>query len=883
MKIVDSLSRKFAQWVRPAGTSQTPVTVAQANNLLERERFSELLPYRDFDKERNLLFLDDGEGPSCGFFLEYAPLVVAGTNSERQIEQIIKAFPAGSSLQFGVLSSSYVKPYVETWLEARLKRCQHPMIREMAHRRHDFMMLTSAQLSALPGQKLHPRMIRYVFSARVPFNGDVSNRREVEQWLGIVNDIRDTVKEAFWGTSIPSWELDEQAVKQFLREICNPHIPPAELVSNASDRPLQEELIEKETRIRVCEDGTLSFSRTPTGSKQAGEQLGQTNHNLDVRMVAMTVDSFPSSPHTLPNMARLLGDPLSREERIPRVFYAYTNILIQDPDKGRERLTFKFGNLNKQAMSDSEWYKSMMGHLYEQRNAVDNLLTQTRAGHNLVRAYSGINVYSADMFAQRDAQQVAALWENADFKLSPERFITLPVFMASLPLSFSPSMDQPGRGLQRATTMHSLNAACLSFVQGDWSGSHPKNSGMLLTSRRGQLACIDVFSSDTSYNWITTATSGAGKSFFINEFICDILARGGIARVIDVGRSYQKLANRLGGEVLEFHPSNPRSLNPFWGLTNKKYHPDGLEEEGKIQEDGGEITEMLPSLKAMVATMAFPQGQQTDYDLQIIEKAIWETWVEKQDRMDTRHVYDYLSAFDDERARNIALQLEPYAVGRYAQWFNGKPEIKFTNKFTILELEELENDSELRSVILSILVSFITREMYQSSRALKKTIIIDEAWSLLGEAKTGKFIETAFRRVRKYNGSAGVITQSFADYFLSPAAQAAYDNAPWKFTLKQKGSSMKFAKDKEMLPDSEWLQDIIATVMPGNGFSEVFVEHDNGVGLYRFIVDKHSYWTYTTNPDDLAKLEQLVNSGMTLEQAIDQCAAEDYRKMWPQN
>jgi hypothetical protein len=43
---------------------------------------------------------------------------------------------------------------------------------------------------------------------------------------------------------------------------------------------------------------------------------------------------------------------------------------------------------------------------------------------------------------------------------------------------------------------------------------------------------------------------------------------------------------------------------------------------------------------------------------------------------------------------------------------------------------------------------------------------------------------------------------------------------------------------------------------------------------------RHSYYTFTTNPVDINKIDSLVKSGKSLPEAIDTLAREDYVKMW---
>jgi conjugal transfer ATP-binding protein TraC len=77
--------------------------------------------------------------------------------------------------------------------------------------------------------------------------------------------------------------------------------------------------------------------------------------------------------------------------------------------------------------------------------------------------------------------------------------------------------------------------------------------------------------------------------------------------------------------------------------------------------------------------------------------------------------------------------------------------------------------------------------------------------------------------------------------------------------------------------------DLLRTVRSGKGYSEVFVRGEQGSGLYRFVTDRHSYYTFTTNPVDINKIDALTKAGKTLSEAIDILAKEDYAKMWPED
>jgi conjugal transfer ATP-binding protein TraC len=327
----------------------------------------------------------------------------------------------------------------------------------------------------------------------------------------------------------------------------------------------------------------------------------------------------------------------------------------------------------------------------------------------------------------------------------------------------------------------------------------------------------------------------------------------------------------MGGQNIVFSPDSPVSLNPFSAI--------------KTTDD---LNELMPMLKDLLRLMAYPltaEEETPPFQYQILEKAIEESWAKKREQTELSDIHQWLLEYPDaaNRTSDLAVQLAPYAVGRYKRWFSGPRTVSFDNPMVVIELEELKQDSGLQAVVLQLMIYQVSKEMYLSDRKIPKLLAIDEAWDLLGNVKTGRFVETAFRRARKYNGIAGVITQSFEDFEKSAAARAAIENAAWQFVLYQRPESLEFAVDNKRVVGSDGTLELLRTVKSGKGYSEVFVRGEQGAGLYRFITDRHSYYTFTTNPVDIAKLDQLARDGKTLPEAIDFLAKEDYKKMWPED
>lgn len=852
-KLLQSLS----SFVKPDAPGPAPVVVGQAAAMTERNAFSDLFTYRFYDDEKKLCFMDDaGAAPAAGFVLALSPLNVAGVDTEGQIEAVLHAVPPNSIVQFGKLVTPQVEGFLNAWADARLRNNSNAVLRQIAEQRREFMQATATGPSMLPQTRLHPRMMQWYVSVRTPYTGDPKDSFEIDAFLRQFMDIRGTVQGALKAAMMESQPLSEEEFKFLLRELANPHIEPQErAIQQVKGAPLSKEIVARNTRVTVRQDGRLGFAA------MSGDP--------DIVVTPMTVDTAPRTLY-LPMMARTLGNPVAWDERITCPYWAYTTIHTLHPDKSKDDLVAKFGLLNKQTMTESPWFKSMMGHLFDRRDRAGSLLEEVGNGHTLVRAYTGINLYTPPDEARQQTEYVKGLFRRTGFRISEEAFISLPVFQASFPLQYTPEMDPPNKGLQRAWLMSSLNASSMVQIQGDWRGTGEDKGGLLLTSRSGQIATFDLLQTTINYNFVVVAASGSGKSFLANEIVCDFLSKGGIARLIDVGRSYARFCEVMGGENIVFSPDSPVSLNPFTDIKSE-----------------ADLNEMMPMLKDLLRLMAYPLTSEEDtpaYQYQLLEKAIAEAWRKYQNRCELSNVVQWLQDYTDDgtrRAQDLAMQLEPFSHGRYKRWFSGPRTVTFSKPLVVIELEELKQDSSLQSVVLQLMMFQVTKEMYLSDRRLPKLLAIDEAWDLMGGMKTGRFIETAFRRMRKYNGIAGVITQSFEDFEKSPAARAAIENAAWQFILYQRPESVEFAVAHKRISADEMTVDLIKSVRSGAGFSEVFVRGETGSGLYRFVTDRHSYYTFTTKPSDTNRIDDLVQrKGNSMAKAIDTLAMQDYQKMW---
>src|SRR6185312_2127675 len=67
-----------------------------------------------------------------------------------------------------------------------------------------------------------------------------------------------------------------------------------------------------------------------------------------------------------------------------------------------------------------------------------------------------------------------------------------------------------------------------------------------------------------NYNWLVSGTSGAGKSFFVNSLLAQSTSINPNIFIVDIGGSYNKLTQFLGGRVMSLEPGQGFELSPFF-------------------------------------------------------------------------------------------------------------------------------------------------------------------------------------------------------------------------------------------------------------------------------------------------------------------------------
>ena len=407
----------------------------------------------------------------------------------------------------------------------------------------------------------------------------------------------------------------------------------------------------------------------------------------------------------------------------------------------------------------------------------------------------------------------------------------------------------------------SWNATQYLPMLADWGGC---GRGILLPTMREQFACIDPFSGvfGTNYNIAVTGTSGGGKSFFIQMLMLNVLFNGGDIFIVDVGGSYRKLCEALGGVYLEY---NNLAMNPFTHVKDIMREIDGkiaffelltCPTQGATDDDRGTLREAILSAFAK-------NGQQTRMD--DVQRALLSLY--EQDKT------TYPSA------RILAKNLQPYCShAEHGNVFNKPSQLSPKARIIVVDLKDIEDNKSIRAPVLLATISEFQQRMFDSDRSRQKMCIIDEAWSFFtGDAIAANFIIKGFRTGRRHNASFVTITQGIDDYYEFSEARAAWENSSLKLIfLQEQAALLEHQKKHETFTAYEVN---LLTAFPkarDAGFSQVLLRANGFSSFHRLFVDPYTQVLLSSDGADYQAVINYVEGGLVFSDAVARVAREHY-------
>lgn len=412
--------------------------------------------------------------------------------------------------------------------------------------------------------------------------------------------------------------------------------------------------------------------------------------------------------------------------------------------------------------------------------------------------------------------------------------------------------------LERAKKFKTNNLVDFIPIYGPREGDD--DPAVIFRNRMNGLVSFNPFDSKlTNYNALVTGSSGAGKSFLNNCILAQELARGLRVFIIDIGGSYKKLTEALGGQYLDMDLSDQYRLNPF-------DIPDPSQEPSN---------QKLKSLLAVIESMVVEdeKSKLTKLDRVLLEKAIIELYEEKRKEGQVpvlSELTEKLAKSKEPSMIDVSKVLYMWTGSRpYGKLLDGLGSLRTDAPICTFDLKGLSQFPDLQSVMILILTDFILTQVEQD-KTNKKRIILDEAWQLLKSNAAAGFMEYCARTLRKTGSGITFITQGVEEIIESPIGSAIMNNTATKFILLQRGDS-EILKSALKLNAQE-LNLIFSLEQRKGEFSEGFMIEGDHRQVIRIFPSPFEYWLSTSDATDNRHIQELRESGLSLVEAIESAA-----------
>ncbi|MFH1597928.1 MAG: DUF87 domain-containing protein [Patescibacteria group bacterium] len=334
-------------------------------------------------------------------------------------------------------------------------------------------------------------------------------------------------------------------------------------------------------------------------------------------------------------------------------------------------------------------------------------------------------------------------------------------------------------------------ASSFPFISSELSSDNGVLYG--INRHNNSLILFDRFSLQNA-NSVVFATSGAGKSYAVKLEALRSLMMGTSVIIIDPEMEYKYLCEAVGGTYINISLNSESKINPF----------DLPRPVGEGVKPADIIRSAVITLKGMMRLML---GDLTHQEDSLVDRALLETYAKKDITSDSdlaKVEPPLMSDFEEvmggmEGSDSLVSRIKKYTEGTFSGLFNSPTNIEMDNQMVVFSVRDLED--ELRPIGISTIVSYIWNVV--RSEMKKRVLVIDEAWWLMQNEDSAKFIFALVKRCRKYYLGVTTITQDVNDFLRSPYGQAIVTNSAIQMLLKQSPAGIDILVKTFMLTQGE--------------------------------------------------------------------------------
>ncbi len=313
-----------------------------------------------------------------------------------------------------------------------------------------------------------------------------------------------------------------------------------------------------------------------------------------------------------------------------------------------------------------------------------------------------------------------------------------------------------------------------------------------INRHNNSLILFDRFSLQNA-NSVVFATSGAGKSYTIKLEVLRSLMLGTDVIIIDPEREYLHLSEAVNGTYIDISLASKNKINPF---DLPRAIGDASTEDI--------IRSAVITLKGLLRIML---GKLSIEEDTILDRALLETYASKDITPESDLAVIEPPVMQDlqnilagmEGAESLSLRLKKYTEGTFAGLFNKPTNVDVKNQLVTFSVRDLED--ELRPIAIYSIVNYIWNVV--RSEVKKRILVIDEAWWLMTQEDSAKFIYALVKRCRKYYLGVTTITQDVNDFLNNPYGKAIVTNSALQLLLRQSPAAIDTIQKIFLLTEGE--------------------------------------------------------------------------------
>lgn len=361
-----------------------------------------------------------------------------------------------------------------------------------------------------------------------------------------------------------------------------------------------------------------------------------------------------------------------------------------------------------------------------------------------------------------------------------------------------------------------------------------------INKHNGSLVIFDRFSMENA-NSVVFAKSGAGKSYYVKLEALRHLVFGAQVMIIDPEEEYYNLCEAVGGNYISFSSNSKNKINPF--------DLSGIVTEGE-NELGQKLISLITLLKLML-------GDLSSTEEAILDRALIETYRIKGITSDPEtqatkeppvmeDLYKVLLGGSEPESKSMADRLERFIKGSMTGIFDSQSNIDLESSMTVFSTKNLEE--ALRPIAFYMILDFVWTTIRRDLR--KRILIVEEAWYLMQNNDSARFIYGIAKRARKYYLGLTTVSQDVDDFLTSEYGKAVVTNSSIQMLLKQHPAAIDKVVDTFYLSEGE--KRFLLSAGVGEG---LFFAGANHVAI-KVMASEAENKLITTNPEEILKLKE---------------------------